>query len=110
PENTLDGFCKAMKVQDYQTTYNQLSNTLQSSETELEFANTLRANGKINTCTHSSANATNNKVTANVTIVTGSRQVSRSSITLTADSGNIWKMSLFPTTPSMTLKAFCHDF
>ena len=108
PEKTLDAFCNAMQGQDYQTAYNQLSNSLQSSETELEFANTLRANGKINTCTHSSANVTNNRATANVTIVTGSRQVSRSSIALTADSGNIWKMSLFPTTPSMTLTAFCN--
>src|SRR6266487_5598598 len=108
PEKTLDAFCNAMQGQDYQTAYNQLSNSLQSSETELEFANTLRANGKINTCTHSSANATNNRATANVTLVTGSGQASRSSITLTADSSNIWKMSLFPTTPSMTLTAFCN--
>jgi len=108
PEKTLDAFCNAMQGQDYQTAYNQLSNSLQSSETELEFANTLRANGKVNTCTHSSANTTNNKTTASVTIVNGSGQASSSSITLTADSGNIWKLSLFPTTPSMTLTAFCN--
>jgi limonene-1,2-epoxide hydrolase len=108
PEKTLDAFCNAMKGQDYQTAYNQLSNSLQSNETEIEFANTLRANGKVNTCTHSSANTTNNKATANVTIVTGSGQASISSIILTADSGNIWKLSLFPTTPSMTLSAFCN--
>ena len=108
PEKTLDAFCNAMKGQDYQTAYNQLSNSLQSNETENEFANTLRANGKVNTCTHSSANTTNNKATANVTIVTGSGQASISSIILTADSGNIWKLSLFPTTPSMTLSAFCN--
>src|SRR5262249_9072508 len=77
-------------------------------ETELDFANTLRANGKVNTCTHSSTNTTNNKTTAKVTIVTGSGQASSSSITLTADSGNIWKLSLFPTTPSITLTAFCN--
>jgi limonene-1,2-epoxide hydrolase len=108
PEKTLDAFCNAMQGQDYQTAYNQLSNSLQSSETELEFANTLRANGKVNACTHSSANTTNNKATAKVTIVTNSGQASSSSIILTADSGNIWKMSLFPTTPSMTLTAFCN--
>ena len=108
PEKTLDAFCNAMQGQDYQTAYNQLSNSLQSIETELDFANTLRANGKVNTCTHSSANTTNNKTTANVTLVTGSGQASSSSITLTADSGNIWKMSLFPTTPSITLTAFCN--
>jgi limonene-1,2-epoxide hydrolase len=108
PEKTLDAFCNAVQGQDYQTAYNQLSNSLQSSETELEFANTLRANGKVNTCTHSSANTTNNKATARVTIVTNSGQASSSSIILTADSGNIWKLNLFPTTPSMTLTAFCN--
>jgi hypothetical protein len=108
PEKTLDTFCNAMRGQDYQTAYNQLSNSLQSNETELEFANTLRANGKVNTCTHSSANTNNNKATANVTIITSSGQASSSSIILTADSNNIWKLSLFPTTPSMTLTAFCN--
>jgi limonene-1,2-epoxide hydrolase len=108
PEKTLDAFCNAMQGQDYQTAYNQLSNSLQSSETELEFANTLRANGKINTCTHNSTNATNNKATANVTLVTGSGQASSSRITLTTDSSNSWKLSMFPTTPGMTLTAFCN--
>jgi len=108
PEKTLDAFCIAMQGQDYQTAYNQLSNSLQSNETELEFANTLRANGKVDTCMHSSANTTNNKATANVTIVTGSGQASISRIILTADSGSNWKLSLFPTTPSMTLTAFCN--
>jgi limonene-1,2-epoxide hydrolase len=108
PEKTLDAFCNAMQGQDYQTAYNQLSNSLQSTETELDFANTLRANGKVNSCTHSSAKTTNNKATANVTIVNRSGQASSSNITLTADSGNIWKLSLFPTTPSMTLTVFCN--
>ena len=43
-----------------------------------------------------------------MTIVTNSGQASSSSIILTADRGNIWKLSLFPTTPSMTLTAFCN--
>jgi limonene-1,2-epoxide hydrolase len=108
PEKTLDAFCTAVQGQDYQTAYDQLANSLQSNETELEFANTLRANGKVDTCTHSSANTTNNKATANVTIVTSSGQASRSSITLTPDSGSNWKLNLFPTTPGMTLTAFCN--
>ena len=108
PEKTLDAFCTAMQGQDYQTAYNQLSNSLQSNETELEFANTLRANGKVNTCTHSSANTTNGRATANVTIVTNSGQSSSSNITLTPENGNNWKLSLFPTTPIMTLTAFCN--
>jgi limonene-1,2-epoxide hydrolase len=108
PEKTLDAFCTAMQGQDYQTAYNQLSNSLQSNETELEFANTLRANGKVDTCTHSSANTTNNKATANVTIVTNSGESSSSKIALIADSSNNWKLSLIPTTPIMTLTAFCN--
>jgi limonene-1,2-epoxide hydrolase len=108
PEKTLDAFCTAMQGQDYQTAYNQLSNSLQSNETELEFANTLRANGKVDTCTHSSANTTNNRATASMTIVTNSGQSSRSNIILTPENGNNWKLSLFPTTPIMTLTAFCN--
>ena len=108
PEKTLDAFCNAIQGQDYQTAYNQLSNSLQSNETELEFANTLRANGNVNTCTHSSTNTTNNKTSANVTIVTKSGQSSSSNITLTTENGNNWKLSLFPTTPIMTLTAFCN--
>ncbi len=108
PEKTLDAFCNAMQGQNYQTAYNQLSNSLQNRETELEFANTSRAGGKVSTCTHSSANTTNNRATANMRLVTGSGQTSSSIVTLMADSGNIWKMSLFPTTPGMTLTAFCN--
>jgi pSer/pThr/pTyr-binding forkhead associated (FHA) protein len=108
PEKTLDAFCTAIRGQDYQTAYDQLSNSLQSNETELDFANTLRANGNVDTCTHSSTNTTNNKASANVTIVTNSGKSSSSNITLTTENGNNWKLSLFPTTPGMTLTAFCN--
>ena len=108
PEKTLDAFCNAIQGQDYQTAYDQLSNSLQNRETELEFANAARAGGKISTCTHDSANTTNNKATANIKLVTGSGQISSSIVTLTADNGNTWKMSLFPTSPSMTLTTFCN--
>ncbi|HEX6108421.1 MAG TPA: FHA domain-containing protein [Ktedonobacteraceae bacterium] len=108
PEKTLDAFCNAMQGQNYQTAYNQLSNSLQDRETELEFSNTSRAGGKVSTCTYSSTNTTNNRATANMRLITGSGQSSSSIVTLTADNGNIWKMSLFPTTPGMTLTAFCN--
>jgi len=108
PEKTLDAFCIAMQGQDYQTAYNQLSYALQNSETELDFANTLRANGKVNTCSHGSTSTVNNKATAKVTIVTGYGQASSSNVTLASDGSNIWKLSLFPTTPGMTLTAFCN--
>jgi limonene-1,2-epoxide hydrolase len=108
PEKTLDAFCNALQEQNYQTAYNQLSNSIQNRETELEFSNTSQAGGKVSTCTHSSANTTNNRATANMRLVTGSGQTSSSIVTLMADSGNIWKMSLFPTTPGMTLTAFCN--
>jgi pSer/pThr/pTyr-binding forkhead associated (FHA) protein/limonene-1,2-epoxide hydrolase len=108
PEKTLDAFCNALQGQNYQTAYNQLSNSIQNRETELEFSNTSRTGGKISTCTHSSANTTNNRATANMILVTGSGQTSSSIVTLMADSGNIWKISLLPTTPGMTLTAFCN--
>ena len=108
PDKTLDIFCNAMQVQDFQTAYNQLSYALQNSETEPDFANTLRANGKVNACSHGSASTINNKTTAKVTIVTGYGQASNSNVTLTSDNSNTWKLSLFPTTPGMTLTAFCN--
>ncbi len=92
PEKTLDAFCNAMQVQDYQTAYNQPS----------------LAGGKVSACTHSSANATRNQTTAKVTLVTGSGLRSNTIVTLMADSGNTWKLSMLPTTPGMTLTAFCN--
>jgi hypothetical protein len=97
-----------MQKQDYQTAYNQLSLALQNIETEGDFANTLRANGKVNTCSHGSTSTANNKATAKVTIITGNGQASSSNVTLTSDGTNTWKLSLFPTTPGMTLAAFCN--
>lgn len=108
PEKTLDVFCNAMQGQDYQTAFNQLSTALQSSETELEFAHTLRAGGKVNTCTHSPANTTSNLATAKVTLVTGAGQSSNNTVTLIMDSGSTWKISMLPSSPSMTLTAFCN--
>jgi hypothetical protein len=108
PEKTLDAFCYAIQGQDYQTAYDQLSNSLQDRETELEFADAARTVGKVSICTHDSANTTNNKATANMKLVTGSGQISSSKVTLTADNGNTWKMNLFPTSPSMTLTTFCN--
>jgi limonene-1,2-epoxide hydrolase len=108
PDKTLDTFCSAMQKQDYQTAYNQLAYTLQNIEMEGDFANTLRANGKVNTCSHGSTSTVNNKATAKVTIITGNGQASSSNVTLISDDTNTWKLSLFPTTPSMTLTAFCN--
>ncbi len=108
PEKTLDVFCNAMRGQDYQTAFNQLSASLQSSETELEFAHTSQAGGKVSACTHSPATTTSNLATANVTFVNGSGQTSSTTVTLMTDSGNTWKISMLPTSPGMTLTAFCN--
>ncbi len=108
PEKTLDVFCNAMRGQDYQTAFNQLSLSLQRSETELEFAHTSQAGGKVGACTHSPATTTSNLATANVTLVTGSGQSSSTTVTLIMDSGSAWKISMLPTSPGMTLTAFCN--
>jgi pSer/pThr/pTyr-binding forkhead associated (FHA) protein/limonene-1,2-epoxide hydrolase len=108
PEKTLDIFCNAMRGQDYQTAFNQLSPSLQSSETELEFAHTSQAGGKVSACTHSPATTTSNLATANVTLVTGPGQTSNTTVTLMTDSGNTWKITMLPTSPAMTLTAFCN--
>jgi limonene-1,2-epoxide hydrolase len=107
PEKTLDTFCNAMQGQDYQIAYNQLASSLQSNETENVFAHTSQAVGKVNVCTHSSATVTGNLATANVTFVSSSGQTSNNTVTLTQDSSNTWKISMLPTSPSMTLTTFC---
>lgn len=109
PEKTLDVFCNALRGQDYQTAFNQLSSSLQSSETELEFAHTSQAGGKVSACNHSAATTTSNLATANMTFVFGSGQPSSTTVTLKTDSGNTWKINMFPTTPGMTLTAFCNS-
>lgn len=38
PTETLLTYCSALKTQDYQTAYNQLSTAVQSQETEAQFA------------------------------------------------------------------------
>lgn len=107
PEKTLDTFCNAMQGQDYQIAYNQLASSLQSHETENVFAHTSQAAGKVNVCTHGSATVTGNLATANVTFVSSSGQTSNNTVTLTQDSSSTWKISMLPTSPSMTLAAFC---
>lgn len=108
PEKTLDVFCNAMQGQDYQTAFNQLSTSLQSSETELEFAHTSQAGGKVSACNHSVATTRSNQATANVTLVTGVGQSTSTTITLTTDSNSAWKISMLPSSPAMTLTAFCN--
>ncbi len=109
PEKTLDAFCHALQGQDYQTAYNQLSPVLQSGETELDFAHTSKARGRVSACTHSSANTRGNQATANVKLVIASSQSSTSTVTLITDTDSSWKLSALPTTPNMTLAAFCNS-
>jgi hypothetical protein len=108
PEKTLDVYCNAIQGQDYQTAFNLLSPSLQGSETELEFAHTTQAGGKVSTCTHSPATTTSNLATANVTLVTSNGQSSSNIITLIMDSGSTWKINMLPSSPNMTLAAFCN--
>ena len=108
PEKTLDAFCNAVQGQDYQTAYNQLAPALQSGETELDFAQTLKAAGRVSICTHSSANTARNQATANVKLVTASSQTSTTTVTLITDNNSTWKLNAFPATPNMTLAAFCN--
>ena len=103
PEKTLDTFCNAMQGQDYQTAYNQLSSILQSGETELDFAHTAKAGGKVSVCTHSSANTTGNQATANVKLVIAYIQTTTTTVTLITDNDSTWKLNAFPATPNMTL-------
>ncbi len=107
PEKTLDIYCNALLAQDYLTAYNQLSTVLQKSETESQFANMLKAQGKVTSCKHGSASLHGATALANLTFGSSAEQNYNSSVTLTQDSGNTWKISV-PFPPSITLTTFCY--
>ncbi len=106
PEKTLDAYCNALLGQDYLTAYNQLSPSLQRSETESEFAHMLDAQGKITSCKHGSTSMSGASALVNLIFTSSSGQNSNSPVTLVQDSGNTWKISV-PFPPAITLITYC---
>ncbi|HLX58872.1 MAG TPA: FHA domain-containing protein [Ktedonobacteraceae bacterium] len=106
PEKTLDAYCNALQGQDYRSAYALLSSSLQSTESESEFAGAQRAIGRVTTCTHDSANVTSNEATANLTQIS-SGQTYTGIISLVQEN-NSWKISMLLSSPQLTLTIFCN--
>lgn len=108
PERTLDTYCNAVQVGDYQSAYNQLALTLQNLETEPQFAKTIEDGfGRVTSCTHSSASTSSNLATASLNVATGTGAINAPT-SLVQDSSNTWKISALPTTPTLTMRTFCN--
>ncbi len=74
PTETLLSYCSALKSQDYQAAYGQLSSTAQSQESEAQFAANFKSI-KVTECTASNVNDTAGTGTLNYSISNGSRVI-----------------------------------
>ena len=103
PDKTLDAFCNSMQKGDYQTAYNQFSPALQKMQSEPQF----QSENKVTSCTHDSSTQSGKTATANLTTVSSGTK-SSGQVTLVQDSNSNWKINGLPSTPSITLDAFCN--
>lgn len=96
PERTLDTFCNALRAQDYQTAYNQLSPGAQDIfPSEADFANSFTHGDRILSCNYSNVSESGNSATTTETL-NGSASGSRSVVfTLIRDSSFNWKIDGF---------------
>lgn len=108
PEKTLDAYCQALQAQNYLAAYDQLASSLQSTETEPQYAAISQALGKFSTCTHGSASIIANTATANLTLISSSGQRYKGTITLLQDNSSNWKISILLSSPDLTLNTFCN--
>jgi len=104
PDKTLDAFCNSMQKGDYKGAYGQFTPTLQKLQSEPQF----ESENKVTSCTHDSATQSGGTATAHLTTVSTSGAKSSGQITLVQDSNNNWKINALPSTPSITLDAFCN--
>src|SRR5207248_610970 len=89
PTETLLTYCGALKSQDYQTAYNQLSSSAQSQETEAQFAANFKS-VTVNDCTVSNVNDTAG--TGQISYTLNSTNVGAFDYTL-VDENNTWKIN-----------------
>ena len=89
PTETLLAYCSALKSQDYQTAYNQLSTSAQSQETEAQFAANFKS-VTVNDCTVSNVNDTAG--TGQITYTLNGSNVGAFDYTL-VDENNTWKIN-----------------
>jgi|GEM_PF-408709 len=109
PTLTLATYCNALKVADYQTAYNQFSSSLQSRETEAQYAQfaAILISNAVTSCTMSNVNDTAGTGTVNYTFANGGTL--RSDYTL-VNENSVWKIEnqQLYSTPVLTLANFCY--
>jgi hypothetical protein len=108
PEKTLDAYCQALQAQNYLAAYDQLTSSLQNTESESQYAAISQALGKIAACSHSSAGIIANTATANLTLISSAGQRYNGTITLLQDNSSNWKISILLSSPDLTLNTFCN--
>ena len=96
PERTLDTFCNALRAEDFQTAYNQLSPGAQDLfQSEADFANSFTSGDRVLSCNHTNVSESGNSATTTETL-NGSSSGSRSVVlTLIWDSSFNWKIDSF---------------
>lgn len=96
PAITLTTYCHALKNKNYQTAYDQLSNSLRSQLSEVVYETNEsqgdRSVGGISNCTVSNVNEGDSSATGTITFLAGNGQTGIDHYTLTNESG-IWKIS-----------------
>jgi predicted PurR-regulated permease PerM len=89
-ESTLNSFCRAIAAGAYQTAYNQLSNNIQSQETEEQFAGAMQQEN-ISRCNVSNVQEHGTNATGTLTYVFASGQVTNKSLRLIKENRS-WKI------------------
>ena len=89
PTETLLAYCGALKNQDYQTAYDQLSTSAQAQETEAQFAANFKS-ATVNDCTVSNVNDTAG--TGQISYTLNGSNVGAFDYTL-VDQNNTWKIN-----------------
>jgi limonene-1,2-epoxide hydrolase len=109
PTLTLATFCKALKVADYQTAYNQFSRTFQSQETEAQFAQfaAILISNEVTSCTMSTFNDTAGTGTVSYTFANGGSLVVDYTL---VNENSTWKIEnqQLHSAPVLTLTNFCY--
>ena len=90
PAKTLDAFCTALQNKDYQTAYNQLSDTAKSGYPETQFAKDFSV---ISTCVPDFPDTqTDQNATAIIIFANASGQTVKDKAFLIKDSNGDWKI------------------
>ena len=89
PSKTLDAFCSAIKSQDYQTAYNQLSQFRQTRIKEQEFASLF---SHFSSCTYSAISESDPQATAPMTFFGTAGGSLNGQADLVQENGTTWKI------------------